>query len=163
MGRRPPTITAVPRRGRGLRPRVAVVLAAAALVVLLAGAGFVALESDTVSGYWKGVWWALSLMTTVGFIGESPETTGGRILSAVLMVFGFALVTVTTAAIASLFVREEERPAEELDRSLEQATLERLDEVARRLEHLERALLRQTDQDPVTRLPAARAETDDRG
>ena len=85
---------------RGIRPRLAVFLVVGVLLVLLAGAGFAALESSTVSNYWDGLWWALSLMTTVGFVGETPETTGGRILSSVLMISGFALLTVTTAAVA---------------------------------------------------------------
>ncbi len=123
-----------------MRPRLAAVLALGVLVVLLAGAGFAALESSTVSNYWAGVWWALSLMTTVGFVGETPETTGGRILSAVLMVSGFALLTVTTAAIASLFVREEEKPAEAEARIFEHEVLERLEAVTERLEAIERGL-----------------------
>ena len=88
-----------------------------------------ALESKTVGNYWEGLWWALSLMTTVGFVGESPETASGRILSAVLMVSGFAMMTLTTAAIASLFVREEE-PAEATERTFERAVMVRLDELA---------------------------------
>lgn len=115
-------------------------LLVAALVVLLSGAGFAALESNTVSTYWEGLWWALSLMTTVGFVGETPETTGGRILSAGLMVSGFALLTLTTAAIASLFVREEEEPAEARERAFEVVVMERLDGLADRLDAIERAL-----------------------
>lgn len=41
---------------------------------------------------------------------------GGRIISAVLMVAGFILMALVTAAIASLFVREEEEPGEESTR-----------------------------------------------
>lgn len=129
-----------PSPARGVRSRLAVFLVLGVLLVLLAGAGFAALESSTVSNYWDGLWWALSLMTTVGFVGETPETTGGRILSAVLMVSGFALLTVTTAAVASLFVREEEQPAEALDRAFEAVVLSRLDEMAHRLDAIERAL-----------------------
>ncbi len=110
------------------------------LIVLLAGAGFAALESNVVSTYWEGLWWALSLMTTVGFVGESPETTGGRILSAALMVSGFALLTLSTAAIASLFVREEEKPAEDKERAFEAVVLARLDELGTRLDAIERSL-----------------------
>jgi hypothetical protein len=61
--------------------RIALLLGLGALIVLLSGGGFAALESDTVSTYWGGVWWALSLMTTVGFIGEKPETVAGRVSS----------------------------------------------------------------------------------
>ena len=99
------------------------------------------------SNYWDGLWWALSLMTTVGFVGETPETTGGRILSSVLMISGFALLTVTTAAVASLFVREEEQPAEALDRAFDAVALSRLDEMAQRLDAIDRALP-QPDADP---------------
>ena len=56
------------------------------------------------------------------------------------MVSGFALLTVTTAAVASLFVREEEQPAEALDRAFEAVVLSRLDEMAHRLDAIERAL-----------------------
>ena len=58
------------------RRAVTSLLVLAPLIVLGTGAGFATLESDTVSSYWEGLWWALSLMTTVGFVGESPETTG---------------------------------------------------------------------------------------
>ncbi len=122
------------------RGAVKYLLFLAPLIVLLAGAGFATLEKDTVSSYWEGLWWSLSLMTTVGFVGESPETTGGRILSALLMISGFALLTLATAAIASLFVREDEAPEEQRERAFEGAVLGRLEELAARLEAIETAL-----------------------
>lgn len=126
--------------GFGSRHRLTVLGVVAAVIVLVAGAGFAALESRTVSSFWEGLWWALALMTTVGFVGETPETTGGRVLSAVLMVAGFAVLALTTAAIASLFVREEEQPAADAERAFEEVAMARLDELAARLERLERAL-----------------------
>lgn len=130
-----------PSQAGGSRKRLVTLLISGAVVVLVAGAGFAALESKTVSSYWEGLWWALSLMTTVGFVGESPETTGGRILSAVLMLSGFAVLTLTTAAIASLFVREEEEPAKAMEAAFERVAVARLDELATRLERIERALV----------------------
>ncbi len=129
-----------PRTPASRRVAITWLLVLAPVVVLLAGAGFASLESDTVSSYWEGLWWALSLMTTVGFVGESPETTGGRILSGVLMVSGFALLAVATAAVASLFVREEEAPGEQREREFEVAAFARLDEVSQRLSAIEREL-----------------------
>ena len=67
-------------RTRTLRHRLAALLSTATALVLAAGGGFAALENHLVSSYWEGVWWALSLMTTVGFVGESPETTSGRLV-----------------------------------------------------------------------------------
>ena len=106
------------------RATVRYLLLSAPLVVLFAGAGFAALERQ-VGSYWEGLWWALSLMTTVGFVGEAPETTAGRLVSAILMISGFALLTLATAAIASLFVREEEEPEEQRERDFERVALER--------------------------------------
>jgi len=131
------------RKRVGRRAAVRYVLVLAPLFVLLAGALFATLERDTVSSYWEGLWWALSLMTTVGFVGESPETTGGRIVSAILMISGFSLLALATAAIASLFVREEEAPEEQREREFEITALERLDELAARLEAIETTLARE--------------------
>ena len=82
-----------------------------ALIVLGAGAA-AALESDTVTSYWRGLWWCLSLMTTVGFLDGAPTSTAGAVLSAALMIVGFLLLALVSAALASTFVREDERPFE---------------------------------------------------
>ena len=134
------------RRARpraGPRAAVKYLLVIAPLVVLLAAAGFATLERDAVSSYWEGLWWALSLMTTVGFVGETPETTAGRIVSAILMLSGFAVLTLATAAIASMFVREEEAPEEQREREFERVAIERLEDLAVRLEAIESTLARE--------------------
>lgn len=122
------------------RGRLPVVFVLGALLVLVAGGGFAALESDTVSSYWEGVWWALSLANTVGFVGETPQTTVGRLLSSGLMVFGFGLMAFTTAAIASLFVREQEAPVEAAEQEFERALLVQMTELTARLERIEDAV-----------------------
>lgn len=128
------------RRGVG-RPFVVVVLLGG-VIILIAGAGFAAVESDTVTSYWEGVWWALSLATTAGYVGETPVTTGGRILSGAVMLCGFWLITLTTAAIASLLVKEEEEPTQDTEIALEVEIISRLDELAARLDRLEQHLTR---------------------
>lgn len=125
---------------RGLGRPFATVVIFGALVVLLSGAGFVASEGDVVGSYGEGVWWAISLATTAGFAGESPTTTVGYVLSAGVMLIGFWLLTLTTAAIASLLVREEEEPVQTTEIRLEVEILSRLDELSARLERLERRL-----------------------
>ena len=81
---------------------------AAALVVVVSAAAAGAIETHTVGSFPRGLWWAVSLITTVGFIGEPPETTAGAVLSAFLMVVGFLLLALVSASLAALFVREEE-------------------------------------------------------
>ena len=119
------------------RRRLRFLIPVAALVVLLAGAGFARLEGDIVSSYWEGLLWALSLMTTVGFVGETPETTAGKALAAFLMVFGFAGLALTTAAIASLFVRGDEAPEEDREHDFERQLLAELDDLRARLKRIE--------------------------
>jgi hypothetical protein len=127
----------VPNRLRPRRRWLRFFLPAAALVIVLAGGAFAALESDTVESYWEGLWWALSLTTTVGLVGHEPLTTAGHILSAVLMVMGFVLLAMTTAAVASLFVREDDEPEERALRVFEERALAELRELRLRVEQLE--------------------------
>lgn len=122
------------------RPWLRYLLPAWALLLVLAAGGFAALENDTVPSFWRGLWWALSLVTTVGFVGPAPESTGGRVLSAVLMVAGFVLLSMTTAAIASLFVREDEEPEERAVRAFEARLVHELGELHERLQRIERRL-----------------------
>jgi voltage-gated potassium channel len=112
----------------------------AAILVLLAGGGFAALETDAVESYWEGVWWALSLMTTVGFANGTPETVLGKVLAGVIMVLGFVLLALTTAAIASLFVREAEEPEELREQAFERSALAELRQLNARLELIESRL-----------------------
>ena len=118
---------------------------AGAVFLLLAGSGAAAaLESDTVGSFWRGLWWATSLMTTVGFVGRPPSTQAGAVLSAVLMVSGFLLLSLISASLASIFVRDSEKTFERQVRIVDQELLDRLDDIATRL----RALEEQTAQRP---------------
>ena len=83
----------------------------AGLVVLAGGAGLAAFESDTTDSYWDGVWWSVSLMTTVGWSGEAPTTLAGHLIATATMLVGFVLLAFITASVASLLVREDEVPA----------------------------------------------------
>lgn len=126
--------------GTHSRRRLVHYLVIATFVVLLAGGGFAAFESRQVSTFWEGMWWALSLMTTVGFVGEAPESVVGRLLSSGLMVSGFALMTLVTASVSSLFIREEQIPDEQAEELFEEQALRHLAELAQRLEALEATL-----------------------
>ena len=112
----------------------------AAILILLAGGGFAAVETDAVESYWEGVWWALSLMTTVGFANGTPETVLGKALSGVIMILGFVLLALTTAAIASLFVREAEEPEERREHAFEEEALAELHQLKARLDVIESRL-----------------------
>ena len=124
------------RMGLGSRWLVAVVLVAV-LTVAVAAAAAAAVESRTVSTYARGVWWAISLVTTVGFIGEPPETGLGAALSAFLMVLGFLLLATVSASLAALFVSDEEVPREEREESALRGPPATLVSIEERLDRIE--------------------------
>jgi voltage-gated potassium channel len=120
-----------------------------AVTALLVGAGAAAaFESDTVGSYWDGLWWALGLMTTVGFVEGPPETAAGAVVSAILMIAGFLLLSLISAGLASLFVREDEAPFEAREQALERQVLERLAALEDRIAELDRRL---REEDPPDR------------
>ena len=120
-----------------MRPGLRHMLPLAGVVVLLSGGGLAALEADTVSSFGDGVWWALALGTTVGFTDPVPVSTGGRVLSGVMMVLGFVLLAMTTAAVTSLFVREEATPAQRRETGFEREALEELRALRERLDAID--------------------------
>jgi voltage-gated potassium channel len=110
------------------------------VVLVLSGGAVAAFETDTVSSFWQGLWWSLSLITTVGFIGPPPVTWVGATASAVLMVLGFLLLAMVGASLAALFVREEEGPAESRQESTDETILSSLRELHARLALIEARL-----------------------
>jgi hypothetical protein len=120
----------------------------------VAGAGAVAaFESDTVTSFASGLWWAVSLLTTVGFIGAPPRSGVGIATSVVLMLTGFGMLALVSAAMASLFVREDERPAQLRDQVAEAESLGVLQDVRDRLDALEQDSSDRRSGQPVDRLP----------
>jgi voltage-gated potassium channel len=107
----------------------------ALITILGGGAAFAAVENghqeDPVSA-WDGVWWAITTVTTVGYGDFSPMTLGGRVIAIVVMVVGIGFVAIITAAAAERFMRSREAEAERAE------LRDRLDEVLRRLDELDR-------------------------
>lgn len=122
------------------------------LLVIVSGAAAAAIETDTVGSFGRGLWWAVSLVTTVGFIGDPPNTTAGAVLSVVLMVFGFLLLAMVSASLAALFVREEEAPYEEAQESASEEILAVLRQLEARLDALERRDRPTSDRGPESLL-----------
>jgi hypothetical protein len=116
-----------------------ILIGSLAIVVVAAGAA-AAFETDTVPSYWRGLFWAISLITTVGFVGEPPRTDQGTMLAVALMVVGFVLLSMVSAYLAAMFVREDEGPHEAAEESTERAVLASLLRLEARVASLERAV-----------------------
>jgi voltage-gated potassium channel len=101
-----------------------------AVFVVVAGAAVAWVDTEGVGSIWDGLWWALSTVTTVGYGDVIPQSVAGRVVAAVVMLVGIGFFSVLTAAIAATFVKHDER--EDLG--------PRLDDLALRLERIERAI-----------------------
>src|SRR4051794_11661641 len=128
-----------------LRPRDAAWLIVVFWVVAVVLFGFIEHRADpkTFPTIWLALWWAVQTVTTVGYGDVVPEQPLGQALASILMLGGLSLLTIVTATITSEFVSRRQQQAE-ADRA--DPILERLDEVARRLEALEAELRRARDE-----------------
>jgi voltage-gated potassium channel len=104
----------------------------ALLTVLGGGAAYAAVEKDQDLTTWDGVWWAIVTVTTVGYGDSYPQTDAGRIIAITVMVIGIGFIAALTAAAAERFIRAREAEQQRADLH------DRLDEIARRLDDIER-------------------------
>ena len=81
-----------------------------------------------------GLWWALQTLTTVGYGDIVPENTTGRLIGAVLMLNGIALITVITAAVTAMLIEQVRRRAP----ASEERLLAKLEQIETRLADMER-------------------------
>ena len=71
-------------------------------------------EPETFDSIGLSYWWAITTLTTVGYGDVVPVTTAGRIVGAVLMLTGLALIPTTTSVTITLLVNKQTR-AERLE------------------------------------------------
>jgi voltage-gated potassium channel len=83
----------------------------------------------------RALWWAVQTVTTVGYGDVTPSSTEGRVVASILMVVGFATLTLVTASISAGFVDRVQRQRRERELG---ALLEALQGIEQRLERLER-------------------------
>jgi voltage-gated potassium channel len=92
-------------------------LAALTGMVWLASSGLVYfLETNTnseIDSVGDAMWWAASVLTTVG-ISMEPASTEGRIVAVALRVFGVAIIGYFTARMAAFFFGQQRDPTSDL-------------------------------------------------
>lgn len=117
-----------------------------ALLTILAGGGaFDALEPDLQLNGWQSIYWSITTMTTLGS-SVHPTTTGGEIVSAIVLIVGIGFVALLTGAVAQRFLGPQIADAEtELERPSLEATLHRLDELQAQMHAMEATLERLAD------------------
>jgi voltage-gated potassium channel len=96
---------------KALTPRRAGRLIAAITLTLTFAGGLAAwlLDSNGVGSFGDSVWWAMQTVTTVGYGDVVPEDTTGRIIGAILMLNGVALISVVTAVVTAALMEQARR------------------------------------------------------
>lgn len=93
-----------------LARRVGLYALYAVVTVVSVGALFVLVfeidaPGSTITSYGDAIWWGVVTVTTVGYGDEAPVTVPGRVVAAVVMFTGAAVLSVVTAAVASRWIR----------------------------------------------------------
>lgn len=110
------------------------------MTLLVAGAGAAAaVEDATVGSFGDGLMWAITLMTTAGFVDGPPSTTVGKVVAVVLMVAGFLLLSLASAVLAAAFVRDDSSEVDRVELGQADEILARLEDISARLAQLEAA------------------------
>lgn len=118
------------RAATSLQGRVAsYVLVSTALLLYTGALAEFAAERDApganITDFGTALWWALTTITTVGYGDHYPVTMEGRLVAAVLMIAGIALIGVVTATVAAWLVQRVSSPSQdESERSIEELKAE---------------------------------------
>jgi voltage-gated potassium channel len=83
----------------------------ALLVLLMCGVGFWWLEPTTPT-LPAGLWLAFTTAATVGYGDLVPTTTASKIFAVFVVIFGFGVLTIVTASIATSWIETEDRRIE---------------------------------------------------
>ena len=125
--------------GRLTARRAARVIASATLLLTAAGgAAAWLIDRQDFESLGDAMWWAVQTVTTVGYGDVVPEHVAGRLIGAVLMLQGIALLTVITASVtATLIEQARRRRQDESD-----PVMEKLESIESRLEGIEQGVSR---------------------
>jgi voltage-gated potassium channel len=118
----------------------AVFAIASVAIALTVGAAALArlVEPETFGSFGEASWWALQTVSTVGYGDIVPESGGGRVIAAVLMLLGVAFVPAITSIVVAVLVAQLQR------RTGRQAAQDV--QLVERLERLERRLAAREDE-----------------
>lgn len=97
------------REPPSVRLAASVIVTATILIVTVGGVLMRFVDHSGYSSVWLGMWWVLQTVTTVGFGDVPPTNILGYLVTAAVMLWGIAFLTITTAAITSVFVTRAQR------------------------------------------------------
>jgi voltage-gated potassium channel Kch len=92
-----------------VRNAAGVIVVATTVVVVGGGVLISLIDNEEYPDVGIGMWWALQTVTTVGYGDVTPSHVSGRLVGAVLMLWGTAFIAIVTAVITSSFVARASR------------------------------------------------------
>ena len=125
------------RQPPSVRNAAGVIVVATAVVTVGAGALISLIDNKEYSNVGVGLWWAIQTVTTVGYGDVAPQDVVGRIVAALVMLYGIAFIAIVTAVITSTFVA---RASHEYDEAHQQEEESDRDVMEKRFDELERKL-----------------------
>ena len=129
-----------------IRSALSAIVAGTLAVVITSALAMRVFDPHEYRTYGRGLWWALQTVTTVGYGDVTPQHPSGRIVAAIVMLWGTAYLAILTATITSTFVAraelESQKRAAASEEESERALDARLDDLDARLERIEQALTR---------------------
>jgi voltage-gated potassium channel len=111
-------------------------------LVLSAAAGVVMrwIDESAFPTVGTGIWWAIVTFCTVGYGDVVPDSSVGRFVAGIVMVFSITFITVITALVTSALVTREQQRREEERRAAGDPVRESLARIERRLAAIESKL-----------------------
>jgi voltage-gated potassium channel len=106
-------------------------------LTLVGGLAVWIFDSRGVGSFGDSLWWALQTVTTVGYGDVVPKGTTGRLIGALLMLNGIALISVVTAVVTATLIEQARRRRAAIDDKEVAAALTRIEA---RLERIEASL-----------------------
>ncbi len=90
-----------------------VMTGAAVVMIVIMGAAILDIERNAAGSNihtpMDALWWGLVTITTIGYGDKFPVTTEGRLVAAVLIIFGVAMISTLTASFAAWILSQDER------------------------------------------------------
>jgi voltage-gated potassium channel len=124
-----------------VRSAASVIVTSTLVVVVASGLLMRVLDHKEYKNIFIGMWWAIQTVTTVGYGDVTPRSVAGRLVAAIVMLEGIALVAIVTAAITSTFVARatslQGAALVEDEKREDVLVQERFDDLSARLERLE--------------------------
>ena len=133
------------REPASVRNAANVIVVATATVVVGAGVLMRVVDHSEYPNVGRGLWWAMQTVTTVGYGDVTPQNISGRIIAAVVMLWGIAFLSILIAAITSTFIARAERERAQAETGHDKRLGAQLDDLSSRLERVEQMLTRLTD------------------